>query len=221
MEAGVRRALAQIGKVPASVAHQPARPANRPRHRFVRDGEVPVVVLPPQREHRERAAGPVTMPDRPGESRLAVVEALLREERAAREHAEQALHAAQAIIRDLQTKLGHAVLARDEALEAVRAAEARMQESAAHRAAERQPPLPAPQAGTSDTPRRRGRPPKSSRMATDVAPARTGADTKPQDVAALSEPAPVTPLGKPAARPKLRQKPVKWWVEGWQSEFGF
>ncbi len=40
----------------------------------------------------------------------------LATERAAREHAEQALRHAQETIRDLQTKLGHAELARDEAV---------------------------------------------------------------------------------------------------------
>src|SRR5215217_3084855 len=87
------------------------RPAERgafsgPRRRFVRDGDVPVTV---------RRRDPVA---EPGRSRLQQAEAHVAAETAARTQAERALAEAQA--RDLQTKLGHAELAKDEALEAVR-----------------------------------------------------------------------------------------------------
>ena len=223
MEAEVRRALAKMGKTPAPAAHQPSRTSHRPRHRFVRDGEEPVVVMKPQHERRGRSADPATLSDRSPENRLEAVETLLREERAARAQVEQALHAAQVTISDLQTKLGHAVLARDEALEAVRAAEARMQDADACRTEERQQPISAAAAVTSDTPRRRGRPPGSSRGTMKAEPARAGAEIEHKEVSTSSEtPSALPSPGKQAARPrKPRQKPVKWWVEGWQSEFGF
>jgi len=89
------------------------RPAERGafsghRRRFVRDGDVPVTV---------RRRDPVAEPSR---SRLQQVEAQVAAELAARTQAERALAEAQAQARDLQTKLGHAELTKDEALEAVR-----------------------------------------------------------------------------------------------------
>jgi len=89
------------------------RPAERGafsghRRRFVRDGDVPVTV---------RRRDPVA---EPGRSRLQQAEAQVAAEAAARTQAERALAEAQVQARDLQTKLGHAELAKNEALEAVR-----------------------------------------------------------------------------------------------------
>jgi hypothetical protein len=56
----------------------------------------------------------------PSQSRLQRTEAALAAETAARDRAERALAEAQAMIRDLQTKIGHADLAKNEALEAAR-----------------------------------------------------------------------------------------------------
>jgi hypothetical protein len=74
------------------------------RHRFVQDGEVPVVVVNPrqQRSEDEQAA-------------LAVLEGKLAREREARQAAEAALEQATATIRQLQTRLAHAEIARREA----------------------------------------------------------------------------------------------------------
>jgi hypothetical protein len=80
----------------------PAKPTGR--HRFVQDGEVPVVVVNPrqQRSEDEQAA-------------LAVLEGKLAREREARQAAELALEQATATIRQLQTRLAHAEIARREA----------------------------------------------------------------------------------------------------------
>jgi len=95
---------------------------DRHKRRFVRDGEVPVVVVRRDSGNDQganRAAAGV-LPT----NRVELAEAGLRAEREARERAERALSEAQAVIRDLQTKLGHTGLARDEALDAARRAEA-------------------------------------------------------------------------------------------------
>jgi len=78
------------------------------RRRFVQDGEIPVTVL-----RRDTATESQT----PQSSRLQRTEAALAAETAARERAERALHDAQAQIAALQTKIGHAELARIEAVD--------------------------------------------------------------------------------------------------------
>ena len=74
-----------------------------PRRRFVRDGEVPVVVLHPKSEADSRHAATIVDLTRQRDS-----------ERAARLRAEQSLQDALATIQSLQTRLAHADLARDE-----------------------------------------------------------------------------------------------------------
>src|SRR6476646_4267597 len=85
----------------------PASPvASSPhRRRFVRDGEVPVSVI-----HRDQDDGANT-------NKLEATRQALREQIEARERAEHLLQEAQATIRDLQTKLAHEKLARDEAIQ--------------------------------------------------------------------------------------------------------
>jgi len=125
----MRRALGLTGAPAGRAAQpQPERPrppspgrppaqtsAARPRHRFVQDGAVPVTVI--NRHRSDNADGP---PAGHG-----AIEAALENERAARERAERSLQEALVTIRDLQTNLGHAELARREAsgtAEAARAA---------------------------------------------------------------------------------------------------
>ena len=81
--------------------------ARRPARRFVRDGEVAVSVVA-----RDAAAGT---------NRLDAAWQALEAQTAAREQAERQLVAAQETIRELQTQLAHARLARNEAVQ--RAAE--------------------------------------------------------------------------------------------------
>jgi len=90
------------------------------RRRFVQDGDVPVTVLRRDQGHdlpAHRAAAPVTIPTT---SRLQRTEAALAAETAAREKAERSLSETQNIVRDLQTKIGHAELTKTEAIETLR-----------------------------------------------------------------------------------------------------
>ena len=79
----------------------------RQRHRFVQDGEVPVVVL--GGDGKLHAASQV------GEQ-VATLEAALAVERAAHASATRSLEATRATIQSLQTRLAHAELAFDEAI---------------------------------------------------------------------------------------------------------
>ena len=72
----------------------------QPRRRFVRDGEVPVVVLHPRSEAETRQA-----------AALAELTAQLNAEREARTRVEQALRDSQAVVRSLQTRLAHTEMA--------------------------------------------------------------------------------------------------------------
>lgn len=127
----MRRALGLRGSTsPSEGSPQPNIGSHSPRHdlerrarRFVRDGEVPVVVLGRTRD----PALPVTAAP---SNRVQAAESALQAERAARERAERALHEAQESIQHLQTQLGHANLAHAEAL-----ATERLAREAAERAA--------------------------------------------------------------------------------------
>ncbi len=96
------------------------REPDRRTRRFVKDGEVPVVVLSGSREHGPDTPAPV--------NRLAAAENALDGERSARERAERSLHEALANVQHLQTQIAHANLAHREAL----AAEQRAREAAEH-----------------------------------------------------------------------------------------
>lgn len=90
------------------------------RRRFVQDGDVPVTVLRRDQGVEVPAHRTVTPSVPPQTSRLQRTEAALAAETAAREKAERLLSETQSIVRDLQTKIGHAELARQEAIEALR-----------------------------------------------------------------------------------------------------
>ncbi|WP_325680930.1 hypothetical protein [Rhodopila sp.] len=92
------------------------------RRRFVQDGDVPVTVLRRDNGHDtpSHRAAPAAPGPAPTSSRLQRVEAALAAETAARTLADRALAEAQASVRDLQTKIGHAELAKNEAVEALR-----------------------------------------------------------------------------------------------------
>jgi hypothetical protein len=113
-EAQMRQALGLRSDTPIQPASdQPATltiGSQPPRRRFVRDGEVPVTVV-----HRDHRAG-----GSPGNNQLDVARQAIRAEAAARELAERSLNEARITIRDLQTKVAHERLTKDEALEIVR-----------------------------------------------------------------------------------------------------
>jgi hypothetical protein len=129
-ESQMRRALGLLGDAPRhrADADRP-EPGSRPggafngglhRRRFVQDGDIPVTVVrrdPGLDLPSNRVAAPVSVPS---SSRLQRTEAALAAETAARDKAERALNEAYAVVKDLQTKIGHAELAKNEALESLR-----------------------------------------------------------------------------------------------------
>ncbi len=123
-ETRVRRALGLAANAPP--LQQQHSDQTRPRHRFVRDGEVPVVVL--SGDGRSDTSSQA-------DNRIADLEAALHVERAARASTTRSLEEARATIQSLQTRLAHAELAFDEALAAERRARAEaekaLQEAAA------------------------------------------------------------------------------------------
>jgi len=81
--------------------------------RFVRDGEVPVVLVSRRDQGADGAAASGSLPV----NRLAMAEHAYDTEHAARQRCERALTEVQLTVRELQTKIGHAHLARDEAVD--------------------------------------------------------------------------------------------------------
>jgi hypothetical protein len=188
------------------------------RHRFVQEGEVPVEVMT-LREHGGRNGAP---------SRFRVDETALAAERLAREQAERAFAEATDRLRELQTKLGHAELARDEALalagarqsqiEALRAEAVRTQEL--HVQELRVQEVRAQELRAQEM--------KAHELKAQEAPAQAWEVTGRDDVASAAPvprkaatprvakaPKPVTPK-LAAPKPRGRQKapkPVKWWIK--------
>ena len=107
-EEQMRRALGLRDQASAPQPPPVARPAqtpngsHRPHRRFVRDGEVPVEVV-----HHEGS----------GTNQLESAREAIRTLTTVREQTERQLAEAQATIRDLQTKLAHERIARDEAVQ--------------------------------------------------------------------------------------------------------
>ncbi|HET8995431.1 MAG TPA: hypothetical protein VFN42_02060 [Acetobacteraceae bacterium] len=218
-EARMRRALGLEGGAKLRAperAESPQRQAERftPGHnghnghkrRFVQDGEVPVTVVSSRRDAPGEVLPHRGPPTGAGPNRLEAAETALNQEIATRQQAERALHEAQAVIHDLQTKLGHAELARIEAVDGLH----REQEAVAalraelHACEER-----LRSAERSVRPRRE--------RSVSFAPATLELT---DDDADLSDPHPIAapkpesarrgrPPGKKAARSKL----VRWWIK--------
>lgn len=110
-ETRMRRALGLQG--PSRAAPQQRADQARPRHRFVQDGGVPVVVLNSRGDNDPIAASKV---------RIAELDAALEAERNAHGVTRRALHEAQSSVQALQTRLVHTDLAHGEALAAERRA---------------------------------------------------------------------------------------------------
>ncbi len=184
--------------------------ADKPRHRFVQDGAVPVTLV---NRHRPDEA------DGPSASRAAI-EAALQDERTARARAERSLQEALATVHDLQTKLGHAELAHREALDTAQAARAAAdtlraehqerelrwtQDLAAERAART-----AAEAALIETASAPGQAARTRRrpLAT-VEPALKAQGTSPAPTAKVA-----AKRKRKAAEPQQREpKPVKWWLK--------
>ena len=130
-EASMRLALERIGARKPRDARAPApsfsatpmsrNGADGQKRRFVRDGEVPVMMVTGSRpmENASVRRGPG-----PQGEQLEAAQAALRTERSAHDTAERRLKDAETTIGDLRTKLGHIALARDEAIETAKRAEA-------------------------------------------------------------------------------------------------
>lgn len=188
-------------------------PADKPRHRFVQDGAVPVTIL---NRHRPDEADGLS-------ASHAAIEAALRNERTARAKAERSLQDALATVHDLQTKLGHAELAHGEALATAQAARADAdalraehqeqalrwsQDLTAERAARAAAEAALAEAASAHGPARRTRPSASAAQPLldlpDVSP--SPEPTVPAKV--------VAKRARKAAQPRQReQQPVKWWLK--------
>lgn len=204
-EARMRQALGLRGGPSGTAAVPQRREAEQRGRRFVKDGEVPVVVVNSSRDGGDGAA-PV--------NRIAVAEQQARAERHLREQAEKALAEAQNVIQHLRTQLVHAEMAHREALAAERATRDVMEQSlreaieartaAEARVQEAAPAAPRP---------RRGRPP----LVRPVLPVDIQAD-----VPAMAEP-PATRRRKAAAPPPAveeEQEPVQWWLPSFRAGKG-
>jgi hypothetical protein len=86
------------------------------RHRYVQDGEVPVVQISSMRDRRPAPPGQPA-PEPPSEQ----MRVQLAQERAARQSADHLLERAQAMVHGLETRLGHAEIIQREAVEQARA----------------------------------------------------------------------------------------------------
>lgn len=114
----MRRALGLQG--PSRQPPQQRADQVRPRHRFVQDGGVPVVVLNSRGDNDPTAVF---------KARIAELEAALEAERTAHGATRRSLHEAQAAVQAQQTRLVHAELAHSETLAAERNARQAAEES--------------------------------------------------------------------------------------------
>jgi hypothetical protein len=143
-EAQMRRTLGLEHRPAASSSQYSPRLADRHQQtrRFVRDGEVPVVLV----GRRDQAGDGATASGSQPVNRLAIAESALDAEHTARQRCERSLAEAQATVRELQTKIGHADLARDEAIETATHLRAENERLKAELAAEQQAHAEAEQA---------------------------------------------------------------------------
>lgn len=199
----------QRPNAPARLADRPA--GDRPRQRFVKDGDVPVTLVSRHpvtlvsRHRPHEADAPVA----PSIGRIGVAETTAASERAARERAERSLQEALAMVHDLQTKHGHAELAHREASEAAQAAHERREtrlndELAAERAARA-----AAEAALQEVAVARERAERDLQAILAVTPAPEPKDAPAQRKAK----SPVKRPRKAASVTEEREpQPVKWWL---------
>lgn len=173
---------------PSGGGHRPERqadhgPGNARRHRFVQEGEVPVEVMT-LRDHGSRAvSGPSGMP------RHRIDESALLAEKSARETAERTCAELSERLHELQTKLGHAELARDEALALAARRQAQLDILLAQ-------PAPAPV-----------KPPVAPQF--DLPLEMNIAEALPAPI-----PTPRKVVAKPRSRARVKApQPVKWWIK--------
>lgn len=194
----MRQALGLRGDAPGERPPQRREQERRVR-RFVKDGEVPVVVLNNSRDHGPDGPAPV--------NRIAVAENALRAERAARERAERSLKEALATLQHVQTKLAHADLAHTEALAAER--QGRERAEAAREQAEN---------ALAETIVARDALELRLSAMTEARLQATSSAAVPERAAASEERAATRPRRKTAAVPGEREpEPVKWWLPSYKA----
>lgn len=130
-ELRMRRALGLQG--PTRPAPQQRADQARPRHRFVQDGGVPVVVLNSRGD---------TDPTAPLKARIVELETALEAERGAHGSTKRMLQEAQASAQASQTRLAHAELAHGEALAVERRARKEAEDALQARSAPVEAPVP-------------------------------------------------------------------------------
>ncbi len=198
---GLRQGSSPSGQVSSNLPHPQ-------RRQFVRDGDVPVEVL-----HGPDNSSRV--------NQLAATREALQAQTTAREESERMLAEARHTIHDLQTKLGHERLARDEAVQRVESAKrdveqnlaAAWQELEAERslrmttARERDQAIIGRQAAE-DRLRQTKDARKVVRRAKAVAPAEPPA-TAPQP----------RRRGRPPKVPRDDAAVVEWWTPGWKNKY--
>ncbi len=209
------------------------REAEQRGRRFVKDGEVPVVVVHSSRDPGIEGAPPV--------NRIAAAESLARSERTAREQAERALAEAQATIQHLRTQLVHAEMAYREGLATERRAR-ELAETALREATESRATAAPRPAEPGFVPRRRGRPPKYPRpplpeahdleaAPSDLEAAPADLDTEAADLdteaadldAVVAQHAePPRRRGRPRKHPlpvaqEVEAEPVQWWLPSFRA----
>src|SRR3984957_12167972 len=198
---GLREGSSPSGQVSGNVPHPQ-------RRQFVRDGDVPVEVL----------HGP---DNTPRVNQLAAPREALQAQTTAREEAERMLAEARHTIHDLQTKLGHERLARDEAIQR---AESAMRDVEQELAEARQE-LEAERSLHTTTARERdhavvGRQAAEDRLrltkdARKVV-RRAKADAPAEPPAATSQP---RRRGRPPKVPRDDTAVVEWWTPGWKDKY--
>ncbi len=191
----------------------------KPRHRFVKDGEVPVVHMPPARP-RDAAAG--SLRHDPEFIRL---QQLHDEQRQRAELAERTRAEAVNQIRTLQTKLAHSelTLAELQALAQSRLVEltAAQQELAQLRAPPQPAPPPAAHQPVPGAPIKRGRG-RPRKILTQTVPAPVAASAPSPSAHAAAAPPVSAPVKRGPGRPRRipieapqvarEPEPVQWWL---------
>ena len=212
-ETQMRRAL---GLQPTS--RQPgavARTSNlggphRPARRFVRDGEVAVSVV-----HHDAAAGI---------NQLEAARQAVQSQTTARDQAERRLAAAQETIRELQTQLAHARLARDEVTQRAEDEKQAAQQALASLQAE----LLAVRGTLQLTERRvqqlQARPttePPGRKAGTTQDRMAGNLPERAEETMATEQPAPARRRGRPRKLVELEPESdfVEWWKPGWKAQF--
>jgi hypothetical protein len=194
---GLRQGSPPSGQVSSNVP-QPQR------RQFVRDGDVPVEVL-----HGPDNTSRV--------NQLAATREALQAQTTAREEAERILAEARHTIHDLQTKLGHERLARDEAVQRVESAKRDVEEKLA--AAQQE--LAAERSLCMTTARERDQAILGRQAAEDrLRQAKDAREvvTRAKAVAPTAAPQPRR-RGRPPKAPRDDTAVVEWWTPGWKDKY--